>query len=126
MAYDAAFPHLFQPLANQRVLVGVELDIVGDRLVDEIAARTVLRGGQRIESVDLLGDGTETDGFLCAHNAKTITCIIMYYKTGSQALGVSRFGHRRTPPSKRSLDGHPALLPAPIPTPSRFAASVIA
>jgi hypothetical protein len=29
MAYDAAFTHLFKPLANQRVLVGVQLDVVG-------------------------------------------------------------------------------------------------
>ena len=81
MAYDAAFPHLFNPLANQRVLVGVQIDVVGDRLVDEIAARTVLRGGQRIKRVDLFGTGAEADGFLgVAHNARTIACIIVYYK----------------------------------------------
>jgi len=85
MAHDTAFPHLFQALANQRVLVGVQFDVVGDRLVDEIAARTVLRGGQRIKRVDLSSDGTETDGFLvAAHNARTITDIIMYYKTSFQ------------------------------------------
>jgi hypothetical protein len=44
MAYDTAFPHLFQPLANQRILVGVQFNVVGDCLVDEIAARTVLCG----------------------------------------------------------------------------------
>ena len=82
MAYDAAFPHLFNTLVNQRVLVGVQIDVVGDRLVDEIAARTVLRGGQRIKRVDLFGNGAEADGFLgVALNARTITCIIVYYKT---------------------------------------------
>jgi len=81
MAYDAAFPHLFNPLAKQRVLVGVQIDVVGDRLVDEIAARTVLRGGQRVKRVDLFGTGAEADGFLgVAHNARTIACIIVYYK----------------------------------------------
>ena len=59
MAYDAALPHLFQALANQRILVGVQFDVVADRLIDEIAARTVLRGGQRIKRVDLFGNGTE-------------------------------------------------------------------
>jgi len=60
----------------------VQLDVVGDRLVDEIAARTVLRGGQRIKRVDLCGLGAEADSFLdVAHNARTITCIIVYYKT---------------------------------------------
>ena len=56
--------HLFNPLANQRVLVGVQIDVVGDRLVDEIAARTVLRGGQCIKRVDLFDTGAEADGFL--------------------------------------------------------------
>ena len=81
MPYDAAFPHLFNPLANQRVLVGVQIDVVGDRLVDEIAARTVLRGGQCIKRVDLFDTGAEADGFLgVAHNTRTIACIIVYYK----------------------------------------------
>jgi hypothetical protein len=80
MAHDAAFPHLFQSLANQRVLVGVQLDVIGDRLVDEIAAWTFLRGGQRIKCVNLLSDGTETDGFLiAAHNTGTIPHIMLYY-----------------------------------------------
>src|SRR5271165_4104384 len=80
MTHDAPFLHFFQSLANQCVLVGVQLDVVGDRLVDEIAARTLLRGGQRIKRLDLLHYGTEADGFLLApHNARTITHIILYY-----------------------------------------------
>src|SRR5271156_1862986 len=86
MAYDAALPHLFQTVPNQRVLVGVKLDVVGDRLVDEIAAGPVLCGGQRIKGVDLFGDGAEADGFLGdAHNTIIITCIISYYNTYSSA-----------------------------------------
>src|SRR6267143_2918264 len=82
MVHDAAFPHLFQSLANQRVLVGVQLDVIGDRLVDEIAAWTFLRGGQRVKRFNLFSDGTETDGFLvAAHNATTITNIILYYNS---------------------------------------------
>ena len=54
MAYDTAIPHLFQLLANQRVLVGVQYHIAGDRLIDEIAARTVLRSGRRIKCIDLI------------------------------------------------------------------------
>src|SRR5271157_4682518 len=81
MAYDTAFPHLFQPLANQRVLVGVQFDIVSDRLVDEIAARTFLRRGQRIKGVDFFSDGAETDGFfIAAHNTEIITHIILYHR----------------------------------------------
>jgi hypothetical protein len=30
MVYDTAFPHFRKPLAGQRVLVGVQLDAVGD------------------------------------------------------------------------------------------------
>src|SRR5208283_2157125 len=87
MAYDATFPHFCQPFADQRVLVGVQLDVVGDRLVDRIAARTVLRGGQGIEGFDLFGQGAEADGFLGGtHNAKTIACIIVYYKTLSSSF----------------------------------------
>lgn len=82
MAYDAAFPHLLQPLSNQRVLVGVQLDVIRDRLVDEIAAGPFLRGGQRIKGFNLFGDGTETDSFLiAAHNAIIITHIILYYNS---------------------------------------------
>jgi hypothetical protein len=80
MAHDADFPHLFQSLADQRVLVGMQLDVIGDRLVAEIAAWAFLRGGQRIKRFNLLSDGTETDGFLvAAHNARTITHTILYY-----------------------------------------------
>jgi len=50
MADDATFSHLFQPLANQRVLVGVQFDGVGNRLVDEITARPVLRGSKGIKT----------------------------------------------------------------------------
>ena len=91
MAYDAAFPHLFQPLSNQRILVGVQLDVIHDRLVDEIAVRPFLRGGQRIKRCNLFGDGAETDGFLlAAHNARTITHIILYYN--SVSFGISADG----------------------------------
>jgi hypothetical protein len=46
------------------------------------ARPSVLRGGQRIKRVDLCGNGAEADGFFGgAHNARTITCIIVYYKT---------------------------------------------
>src|SRR5207302_5911455 len=80
MAQDPAFSLLFQPFANQRVLIGVQFDVVGDRLVNEITARTVLRGGQRIKSVDLFSDGTETDGlFIVSHNARRITQITPHY-----------------------------------------------
>jgi len=64
MAYNAASAHLFKPLAHQSVLVGVQLDVVVDRLVDEITARTFLRGGQGVEPIDLFGDRAEADGFL--------------------------------------------------------------
>jgi len=87
MAYDAAFPHLLQPLSNQRVLIGVQLDVIRDRLVDEIAAGPFLRGGQRIKGFNLFGDGTETDSFLvAAHNARTITHIIPYYNSSVLAF----------------------------------------
>src|SRR5207245_2379585 len=85
------FSLLFQPLANQCVLIGVQFDVVGDRLVNEIAARTVLRGGQRIKSVDLFSDRTETDGFLIAsHNARTITHIFLYYNSVHPGLAAER------------------------------------
>jgi len=107
MAYDAAFPHLFQPHANQRVLVGVQFDVVADRLVDEIAARTVLRGGQRIKRVDLFSDGTETNGFLVAAlNARTIIYIIAYYKTSIQDP-VGRAGLPTQSSGLDRLDGRP-------------------
>lgn len=81
MAHKAAFPHLFKALLNQRVLVGVQFDVVGDRLVDEVAARTVFRGSQRVQRVDFFGVGAKADGlFGGAHNAETIACIILYYK----------------------------------------------
>jgi hypothetical protein len=84
MAHDAAFPHLFQSLADQRVLVGMQLEVIGDRLVDEIAAWTFLRGGQRIKRFNLFSDGTETDGFLvAAHNTRTITHIILSYNSST-------------------------------------------
>lgn len=80
MAHHAAFPHLFQPLADQGILVSLQFDIVGDSLVDEMAAWTVLHGGQRIKRVNLFGDGTEADSFLAAaHNAGNIANIIPYY-----------------------------------------------
>src|ERR1700730_17351688 len=82
MADDATFSHLFQPLATQRVLVGVQFDVVGNRLVDEITARPVLRGGKGTKRVNLFGIGAEADGFLSgAHNTEKISSIIMYYKT---------------------------------------------
>src|ERR1700722_16252259 len=84
MTNDAAFPHLFQSLANQFVLIGVQLDVIGDRLIDEIAAWTFLRGGQRIKCFNFFSDGTETDGFLIAsHNARTIARIILYYNVSA-------------------------------------------
>ena len=64
MTYDAAFPHLFETLLNQGILIGVKLDIVGDRLVDEVAARTVLCGRERIKRLNLFGGSAEADGFL--------------------------------------------------------------
>jgi hypothetical protein len=79
MADDATFSHFFQPLANQRVLVGVQFDVVGNRLVDEITARPVLRGGKGIKRVNLFGIGPEADGFLSgARNTGKISYIIMY------------------------------------------------
>jgi hypothetical protein len=37
-------------------------------------------GGQRIKRFNLFSDGTETDGFFAAaHNARTITHIILNY-----------------------------------------------
>jgi hypothetical protein len=75
------------PFPNQRVLVGMQLDVIGDRLVDEIPARTFLRGGQRIKRFNLFSDGTETDGFvIAAHNARTITHIILYYRSIGNVL----------------------------------------
>ena len=61
MADDATFSHLLQSLANQRVLVGGQFDVVGNRLVDEITARPVLRGGTGIKRVNLFGIGAEAD-----------------------------------------------------------------
>src|SRR5664279_167712 len=84
MAHNAAFSHFFLPFADQRVLVGVQFDVVADCLVDQIAARTVLRGSQRIKRLNLFRIGTEADGFLGSHNTVTISCIILYYKTFSQ------------------------------------------
>ena len=79
MADDASFSHFFQPLANQRVLVGVQFDVVGNRLVDEITARPVLRGGKGIKRVNLFGIGAEADGFLSgARNTGKISYIIKY------------------------------------------------
>jgi hypothetical protein len=79
MADDATFSHFFQPLANQRVLVAVQFDVVGNRLVDEITARSVLRGGKGIKRVNLFGIGPEADGFLSgARNTGKISYIIMY------------------------------------------------
>ena len=46
MADNAAAPHLFKSLADERVLIGVQLDVIGDGLIDQIAAGTVLRGGK--------------------------------------------------------------------------------
>ena len=48
MADNAAAPHLFKSLADERVLIGVrEVGCNGgDGLIDEIAAGTVLRGGK--------------------------------------------------------------------------------
>src|ERR1700692_4797074 len=63
MTYDAALPHLFQALAHQLVLVGLQFEVVGDGLVNQVAARTVLRGRQRIERCDLIGGGPERWGF---------------------------------------------------------------
>src|SRR4026208_2484211 len=101
MAYHAPFPHLFQALANQCVLVGVQLDVIRDRLVDEIAARPFLRGGQRIKRFNLFGDGTETDGSLVtAHNTKTITGIIPYYNSAVWHFAARR--RRRSPPMRNN------------------------
>src|SRR5580698_10805904 len=99
MAHDASFPHLFQSFPNQRVLVGMQLDVIGDRLVDEIAARTFLCGGQRIKRFNLFGVGTETDGFVIAtHNARTITHIIVYYKSVGNVLNFAlEFFHFERP-----------------------------
>src|ERR1700674_152140 len=78
MADNPAAPHIFKPLAHGRVLVGVQLDVIGDGLIDEIAARAVLGCGKRIERINLFGVGTEAYGFFCvAHNAITIACIIL-------------------------------------------------
>jgi len=56
----------------------MQLDVVADRLIDEIAAGSVLRGGKRIERVNLFGVSTEADGFFrVGHNAITIPRIIM-------------------------------------------------
>src|SRR5450631_4887667 len=84
MAHHTAFPHLFLSLADQCVLVSVQFDVVANCLVDQIAARTVLRGSQRIKRLDLFGNGTEADGFLGSHNTVTVPCIILYYKALSQ------------------------------------------
>src|SRR5450631_2977609 len=84
MAHHTAFPHLFLSLADQCVLVSVQFDVVANCLVDQIAARTVLRGSQRIKRLDLFGNGTEADGFLGARNTVTVPCIILYYKALSQ------------------------------------------
>ncbi|MGA7322201.1 MAG: hypothetical protein WBW98_16970, partial [Candidatus Sulfotelmatobacter sp.] len=48
-----------------------------------------------IKRVDLFGNGAEADGFLgVAHNARTITCIIIYYKTVCLKPVVEAQGHR--------------------------------
>src|ERR1700691_3572192 len=65
----------------------MQLDVIGDRLVDQIAARTALCGGQRIKRFNSFSDSTETDGFLvAAHNTRTITHIILYYKFAAAAM----------------------------------------
>ena len=87
MTDHAPFPHLFETVLDQRVLVGVQIDVVGDRLVDEIAAGTGLRGGQRIKRVNLFGDGAEADGFLgSAHNPGIIACIICLLYTSRMCI----------------------------------------
>jgi hypothetical protein len=79
MADDATFSHLFQPLANQRVLGGVQFDVAGNRLVDEITARPVLRGGNGIKRVSLFGIGAEADGFPSgAHDTGEMSYLRMY------------------------------------------------
>src|ERR1700751_831644 len=79
MAQNAALAHIFKSLAHERVLVGVQLDVISDGLIDEIAAWAVLRRGKRIERSYLFRIGTEADGFFYAHNTQTITDIIVYY-----------------------------------------------
>ena len=71
MTYESTLAHLFQSLTHKRVLVGMQFEIIADGLVDEVAARTALRGGQGIKGIDLVGIGTKADGFLrAAHNSE--------------------------------------------------------
>jgi hypothetical protein len=75
---NTAFPHFFKSFAHERILVGVQLDVIGDGLIDEIAAGAVLRDGKRIERINLFGVSTEADSFFSvAHNAVNISRIIV-------------------------------------------------
>ena len=42
MVHNAPFAHVLNPFAQQRILISMQLDVVVDRLVDEIATRPVL------------------------------------------------------------------------------------
>jgi len=78
VADNTAFPHIFKSLAHERILVGVQLNVISDGLIDEITAGAVLRYGKLIERINLFGVGTEANRFFCvAHNAGTIPCLIM-------------------------------------------------
>jgi len=81
MSHDTSLAHLVESLANQCVLVRVQLDVIVDRLVDEIASRPILSSGQRIQGIDFIGSRAKAHGFLGAtHNLLIIPSNSLYYK----------------------------------------------
>jgi len=65
----------------------MELDVVADGLVDQIASRTVLRRCQFVQFVDLGRIRAEADSLLrVAHNTGMVTCIILYYNASRRRV----------------------------------------
>src|SRR5580704_8505178 len=60
----------------------MQLNVIANGFVDQVAARAVLRCRQRVEFVDLCSIRAKTDGLLTvAHNTQTIAGIIWYYNS---------------------------------------------
>ena len=78
VADDEALSQVLKSLAHKRILVGVQFDVVRDGFIDEIAARAIVRHGERIERFNLGGVGTEADGLFCGtHNTRNILGIAL-------------------------------------------------